>query len=92
MATTRTVRVCVHGRVQGIGFRYTLQDVARREGVVGWCQNQPDGSVEALLSGDPEAIEIVLAWCQVGPALSWVERVEVEPSAEEPPEQFEIRR
>jgi acylphosphatase len=46
-------RAVVHGRVQGVFFRGTTQDEARRAGVDGWVRNRPDGSVEAVFEGSP---------------------------------------
>ena len=46
----------VSGRVQGVGFRYYVQDVAMREGVTGYVRNLPDGRVEAHVEGDADAV------------------------------------
>ncbi|TWT34929.1 acylphosphatase [Blastopirellula retiformator] len=48
------------GRVQGVGFRATAQNIARRYPVVGFVQNQPDGSVRLLIEGDPETCRQVV--------------------------------
>lgn len=44
------------GRVQGVGFRYTAQRIARRYELAGYVKNLPDGSVEMLAQGSSEAI------------------------------------
>jgi acylphosphatase len=79
-------RVIVYGNVQGVGFRVAVQQVARSRGVAGWVRNRPDGSVEALFDGDPEAVDAVVRFCADGPRLAQVERVEVSDAdaAEEP--------
>ena len=92
MSHEKTVRVVIDGRVQGVGFRYSLRDEAQREGVVGWCCNLPDGRVEALLAGPVDAVNAVLGWCRSGPPFSWVSDVQVTVSHEIPPASFEIRR
>jgi acylphosphatase len=45
-------RVIFEGRVQGVGFRYTVKDLARGFDVRGWVKNLPDGSVELQVTGE----------------------------------------
>ena len=49
--------IVVEGRVQGVGFRYTAQDIARNFKVSGYVRNLPDGNVELVAEGDPSEIE-----------------------------------
>jgi len=70
-------RVIVHGRVQGVGFRYSLARQAQSRGVTGSAANRPDGAVEVVLEGEPEAVESLVRWCEAGPRGAAVERVEV---------------
>ena len=44
------------GKVQGIGFRYTVQSIAHDLGLVGWVKNLPDGRVEMCIEGTQEKI------------------------------------
>jgi acylphosphatase len=84
-------RVRAHGRVHGVFFRDTLRRAAQREGVAGWAANRPDGTVEAVLEGEEEAVGRLVELCRSGPGHADVERLEV---AEEQPEGlagFEIR-
>jgi acylphosphatase len=67
----------IRGRVQGVGFRYFTQDAARREGVTGWVRNLPDGSVEALVEGEFEAVMRVERAIRSGPRGARVEDVDV---------------
>ena len=76
-------RLIVHGRVQGVGFRYTLARQAQSRGVAGSAANRPDGAVEVVLEGEQEAVESLVRWCEEGPRGAVVERVEV---AEEQPD------
>jgi acylphosphatase len=76
-------RVKVHGRVQGVFFRDSTRERAEAYGVAGWAQNMPDGSVEAVLEGEPDAIERVMRFLQSGPSHADVEHIEV---TEEEPE------
>jgi len=54
-------RVHYHGRVQGVGFRYTAQGVAARFPVSGFVTNLRDGTVELVAEGDPHQVEAFLA-------------------------------
>jgi acylphosphatase len=66
----------VHGRVQGVGFRYYVQDEARRLGLRGYTRNLADGrTVEAIAEGTRGALEQLLASLRQGPPGSYVERV-----------------
>ncbi len=50
-------RVIFEGRVQGVGFRYTVKDLARGFDVCGWVKNLADGSVELQVMGDSDEVE-----------------------------------
>jgi acylphosphatase len=78
-------RYLISGRVQGVGFRYFLEDVARREGVSGYVRNLPDGRVEALVEGDATTVGRVEATLWSGPRGARVDDVtidEVAPSGQ----------
>lgn len=60
-------RFVISGRVQGVGFRYFARDAALREGVTGWVRNLPDGTVEARIEGEREAVTRVERALRVGP-------------------------
>jgi len=77
--------VRIRGRVQGVGFRDWMQREATQLGVHGWVRNRRDGSVEALVSGDPAAVGALLAACRAGPPLARVESI-LEDFAEPPAE------
>jgi acylphosphatase len=74
-------RVVVHGFVQGVGYRYAVERVARSRGVAGWVRNWPDGTVEAVFEGEAEDVEALVAFCRVGPRGAEVERVDVAPES-----------
>ena len=71
-------RVRVQGRVQGVFFRGSTQEQARRHGVDGWVRNRPDGDVEAVFEGPPEAVEALVAFARQGPRHALVRTVEVQ--------------
>jgi acylphosphatase len=70
----------IAGRVQGVGFRYFVEDTALREGVSGYVRNVPDGRVEALVEGEAEAVDRVEAALWRGPRGAQVEDIEIEES------------
>jgi acylphosphatase len=70
------VRVVVHGRVQGVGFRFAVVDRARSLGVGGWVRNRPDGTVEAAFEGPHECVRSIVDWCRRGPRGACVDRVD----------------
>jgi acylphosphatase len=76
-------RVVAYGRVQGVFFRDSAQRVASSMGVSGWVRNRNDGAVEAVIEGDPDAVDRMVSWMRQGPRRADVERVEV---AEEDPQ------
>ena len=73
-------RYLISGRVQGVGFRYYVQDHAAVEGVHGYVRNLSDGRVEALLEGDDESVLRVERALRRGPAGARVDDVVVETS------------
>ncbi len=83
----RAVHLLISGRVQGVFYRYTAQRVALRLNLRGWIKNLPNGQVEAVAVGDPDAVETFVNWCRKGPSGAHVAHLEVEelpvPSSEE---------
>ena len=75
-------RLIVSGRVQGVWYRESCRRQAQALGVTGWVRNNPDGTVEAGLEGDAEAVGALIAWMRVGPPRARVTDVVV---VEEPP-------
>jgi acylphosphatase len=50
-----------HGRVQGVGFRYTTRDIASRYTVTGYVQNLPDGRVRLVVEGAKPEVDRFIA-------------------------------
>jgi acylphosphatase len=84
-------RVVIHGRVQGVFFRDSARERARAHGVAGWVANRPDGTVEAVLEGEPDAVDRLVRFLETGPPQAHVERVEVSEEAPEGLSGFSVR-
>ena len=76
---TEVRHLVVTGRVQGVGYRYSMVLAAQRLGVVGWVRNRHDGSVEAMVAGSAENVAAMIEWARHGPAGAEVAHVAVEP-------------
>ena len=76
-------RVVARGRVQGVFFRDSTRRKAEAEAVAGWVSNRPDGAVEAVFEGEPEAVERLVGYVRAGPGRAEVSEAEV---GEEEPE------
>jgi acylphosphatase len=83
--------VVVHGYVQGVFFRDTTRREAQRRGLAGWVTNRPDGAVEAVFEGDPEAVAEVVRFCERGPRGADVSSVETNVEPVEGLSDFRVR-
>jgi acylphosphatase len=70
------VRFVVHGRVQGVGYRWFAFREAQRLGVRGWVTNLPDGTVEVVAGGTPDVLAALEQILAQGPRLAQVTGVE----------------
>ena len=79
-----TRRLLIEGRVQGVGFRWSLHAEALTLGLRGWVRNRSDGSVEALVCGEEDAVDALTVWAHRGPDTARVDRVlcQDEPTSE----------
>lgn len=74
----KRVHVIVRGRVQGVYYRASARDYARRLNLTGWVRNCSDGGVELVAEGEQRQLEQLIAWCHQGPPAAAVTQVEVE--------------
>ncbi len=86
-----SLRVHVHGFVQGIGFRDFLVMAAEAQKLDGWVRNRADGSVEALVCGPTKAVEIFVGNATKGPQGAKISAVDLH-NSEPPTEKGFIRR
>lgn len=66
----------VHGRVQGIGYRYFVRREAQDLGLAGWVSNEPDGTVSGLAGGDLSRLEAFRDILEHGHAFARVLRLD----------------
>lgn len=76
MSGRRRLEATIHGRVQGVGFRWFVRSRAARLGLVGWVANDPSGSVRVVAEGDGTQIDEMAAELRQGPPGAIVDRVE----------------
>lgn len=74
----RCVIMTVYGRVQGVGYRYFCQRVAKSIGLTGYVKNMPSGEVETGVCGQTKQIEDYYQQLLQGPPFAEVKRIEVQ--------------
>jgi acylphosphatase len=78
MSNVIRAHVFVSGLVQGVGYRYTTVQQARKLGLNGWVRNLNDSRVEAVFEGEQAAVEEMIRWCHRGPSAAVVKDVSIE--------------
>jgi acylphosphatase len=78
MKDAARVHLKISGRVQGVYFRASTVEEARRLGVTGWVMNCRDSSVEVVAEGAREQLEKLASWCRSGPPGAQVKEVRAE--------------
>lgn len=85
-----SLKVHVHGFVQGVGFRDFLANSAAAQKLDGWVRNRADGTVEALVSGPTKNVEIFVGHATNGPPGAKITAVDLHNS--EPPKEKGFNR
>ena len=68
----------VGGRVQGVGYRDTIERYVREHDLFGWIRNKEDGSVEMLVQGAPDDLKVCIEVINQGSPLSRIESMSVD--------------
>lgn len=69
-------RLAIHGLVQGVGYRWSMvREAERIGGLAGWVRNRRDGTVEAVVAGNSQRVDELVAWAELGPPAARVTRV-----------------
>jgi acylphosphatase len=84
-------RYIVHGRVQGVGYRYFVLRQADALGLAGFARNRADGSVEVVAEGSEQVLTDLEGRLREGPAFAQVTSVEREAIAPRGDSGFHIR-
>ncbi|MBM0108725.1 acylphosphatase [Steroidobacter sp. S1-65] len=71
-------RCFISGRVQGVFFRASTRQKATELGCAGYARNLPDGRVEVLAVGEPQAVQSLVDWLWQGPPAADVKQVDVQ--------------
>lgn len=77
------ISIKVTGKVQGVFFRASTRDVARKLGLKGFVRNEPDGGVYIEAEGDETTLTEFTEWCRQGPRLAQVDHVDIKEGAGE---------
>ncbi|MCW5635600.1 MAG: acylphosphatase [Rubrivivax sp.] len=73
----------IHGRVQGVGYRWAMVEQAAQLGLRGWVRNRRNGTVEAVVAGPAEAVQRMIEWARRGPRGAAVSRVDAQPAEDD---------
>ena len=73
----KSIHVIVTGKVQGVFFRASTCDLAKKLNITGWVRNNRDGTVELEATGDEEKINVLIDWLHHGPKFAAVTQVTV---------------
>jgi acylphosphatase len=87
-----TMHLWITGMVQGVFYRATAAELARKLNLSGWIRNAEDGAVEATVSGGDEALHEFVVWCRKVPEKARVDNVIVTPKPDDGLMGFEVIR
>ncbi|MFC1768608.1 acylphosphatase [Nanoarchaeota archaeon] len=73
----KRAKIVVHGEVQGVWFRATTDKIGKKLGLKGYVRNTSDGCVEIVCEGSEESIKTLLEFCNEGPELANVTKVDI---------------
>jgi acylphosphatase len=71
----KALHLTIHGRVQGVGYRAWTVSRAKQLGLNGWVRNRNDGTVEAVIAGENEAVELMVQECWEGSLSAQVDNI-----------------
>tara|TARA_B110000444_G_scaffold43713_1_gene39692 strand:- start:190 stop:465 length:276 start_codon:yes stop_codon:yes gene_type:complete len=90
MSVQKRISLLITGKVQGVGYRYSVKLKAESMAIRGYVRNQLDGSVFVTVQGENTAVENFVKWCYEGPSAALVRGVEKIPGTIEDFSEFKI--
>ncbi|MEO8721189.1 MAG: acylphosphatase [Ginsengibacter sp.] len=87
-----TVHLLISGKVQGVFFRESAKKIAQNLNITGWIKNREDAKVEAVISGNEDAVNDFISWTKSGPERASVDEVIIQKKPATPFESFEIKK
>jgi acylphosphatase len=75
------LNILLHGKVQGVGFRWATMKAAHKFGIAGFVRNEPDGSLYIEAEGEEENLQKFAAWSKKGPLWARVDGAEIREGA-----------
>jgi D-alanine-D-alanine ligase-like ATP-grasp enzyme/acylphosphatase/Flp pilus assembly protein TadD len=78
-ASKKLIKILIKGKVQGVGFRKWIWRNAHLHAISGWVQNNPDGTLESVFHGAPNAVDHMISICRKGPKRAAVEEITLLP-------------
>lgn len=67
----------ITGKVQGVGFRYWIKNLAINNNINGWVKNKMSGDVEALIIGEEKDVRKLIKLCEIGPSSATIQNIQV---------------
>ena len=67
----------ISGKLQGVGFRYWIQNLAINNNIVGWVKNKLSGDVEALIIGQEKKVQKLIKQCSIGPSSATIQNIQI---------------
>ena len=74
----KKIHIVITGKVQGVGFRYWLYQIANEKNIYGWVKNKNTNKGEAVLIGDGDCIDSIIKLCEKGPPSARVENLSIQ--------------
>ena len=76
MTSQKRIKLVISGKVQGVGYRFSVKRKADSLGIRGYVKNLHDGSVFATAQGNISALNNFVKWCHIGPQGALVSNIE----------------